>query len=85
VQLAKIATLAMWVACLATFFTSGNSWPELAGRTCFWVLLLAHLVEFLFYYRPLKRLGEPMTRHFFSVLLFGVAHWWEQKPRIPAA
>jgi len=83
VQPFKIATVVLWLACLATVFTRGDSWLEVAGRTLFWITAATHLVEYLFYYRSLKRLGESMWGHFLQVMLFGIVHWREQKPRIP--
>ena len=80
----KVIISIVWLLCLASLFITGDSTLLTVGRSLFWILLVVHLIEFFVYLPGLKRLGEPMAGHFVNVLLFGIAHWKEVQPRIPA-
>jgi uncharacterized protein YhhL (DUF1145 family) len=83
-NISKVIISIVWLACAACLLLTGDSTLLTVGRSLFWILLVVHLIEFFVYLPGLKRLGEPMAGHFIQVLLFGIVHWKEVQPRVPA-
>jgi uncharacterized protein YhhL (DUF1145 family) len=70
----KRGILTVWIACIAAFaFGAGSALGQL-GRTVFWLMAVAHIAEFLFFRSLFQRTGEPLLKHFWQTLLFGMFH-----------
>lgn len=67
----------VWVLrtlCLAAIFL-GSGWVATIGGWAFWLLVVAHLVEFLVHLPLFKRAGGSMLHHFVQTMIYGLFHW----------
>lgn len=72
--LAKAAVLLIWVLCAASFFMAPTSAAVSWGRTLFWLMLVAHGAEFLFFQRVLRSAPGGLARNLAQTLVFGFFH-----------
>ena len=64
----------LWVVLAISLFLDGGGFVGLL-QTLFWVLLVAHVLEFLFFYRAFAESGEPLGHHFVQTVLYGMVHY----------
>ena len=64
----------VWIASVAAMFF-GSGWIEAVGRWTFWLMLVAHVVEFLVHRSLFKRAGGSMLHHFVQTLIYGLFYW----------
>lgn len=77
----KQSVWVIWIGALAAIFL-GSGWVETIGRWVFGLMLVAHVVEFV-YHRPLfQRAGGSMLHHFVQTLIYGLMHWVPIKERL---
>ena len=70
----KLGLLAIWIVCIAAFFVGAESAAARLGRLVFWIMLAAHVVEFLVFRRTFERAGGGLAHHFLRTLVFGFFH-----------
>lgn len=73
-SIARIALLAIWIfAALAVFVPLWHPAPTI-GRWLFWLLLGAHALECLLFWRRLRAAPGSFVGHLGNTLLFGLFH-----------
>jgi len=84
--LARAAVAAVWVFCVASFFVPATSDALAWGRRLFWLLLAAHVAEFLVFFRVLRSAPGGLARHLLHTLIFGIFYIREVRgPASPPA
>jgi len=68
----KIATLVLWVLCASAFFVDSSL--SGVGRSLFWLLLIAHAGESLFFLGKLRDAPGGLAPNFAQTMLFGMFH-----------
>ena len=70
----KQSVWVLWFgAALAMFL--GGGWIATAGKILFWLLIVAHLVEFIMKRDVFERAGGSMGHHFVQTMIYGLFHW----------
>ncbi len=70
---AKTAVAVIWVLCLAAF-VGGDARIASFGRMLFFVLLVAHAVECVFFLPKLRAARGDLGSHLVQTLIFGITH-----------
>ena len=70
----KIVVLVVWVACIVAMNAS-LGWISTIGAGMFWLMLIAHVVEFVIKKSVMEKAGGSLGQHFAQTLLFGMFHW----------
>ena len=70
----KQGVLVLWVVLLLGMFLVGGMIGTIATWV-FWLLVVAHLVEFFVKRSVLEQAGGSMGNHFVQVLIYGIAYW----------
>jgi uncharacterized protein YhhL (DUF1145 family) len=70
----KIGLLVVWLLCAAGFVVATDSMFATAGRFVFWLMLAAHVLEFVLFSARLRQAPGSLPAHFFNTLVFGVLH-----------
>jgi uncharacterized protein YhhL (DUF1145 family) len=81
---AKAVLLVIWLLCGAAFFAPAGWSAASAGRTLFWVLSIAHSVEFLVFLGLFRRAPGDLAGHFVQTFLFGLFHVREVRAALGA-
>ena len=68
----KIGTLVVWVLCAAAFFVETSL--SGAGRALFWILLIAHAGESLFFLGKIREAPGGLGPNLLQTMLFGMFH-----------
>jgi hypothetical protein len=68
----KIGTLVIWILCAAAFFVDTSF--SGVGRTLFWILLVAHAGESLFFLKKLREAPGGLGPNLAQTMLFGMFH-----------
>ena len=70
----KTVVLVVWAACaVAMTFLSGVL--STVGSTLFWLMVVAHLVEFVLKKGVMQKAGGSLGHHFVQTMLYGFFHW----------
>ncbi len=70
----KQSVWVLWIgAALAMFL--GGGWIATAGKVIFWLLVVAHLAEFIMKRDVFARAGGSMGHHFVQTMIYGLFHW----------
>ncbi|MGI9432587.1 MAG: hypothetical protein ACR2PQ_10255 [Myxococcota bacterium] len=68
----KTGTLVLWLLCAAAFFVDTSL--SGTGQALFWVLLIAHACESLFFLGKLREAPGGFGPNLLQTLLFGMFH-----------
>ena len=68
----KNLVLALWVACIASFFFSTPSTLVLLGQRLFFGLLIVHAIECIVFLPKLRRAGGSLASHLAQTMVFGL-------------
>jgi len=70
----KQSVWVLWIgAALAMFLATGLI--ATIGRVLFWLLVIAHFIEFLMKRDLFARAGGSMGNHFVQTMIYGLFHW----------
>lgn len=70
----KTVVLVIWAICVvAMTFLSGVI--STIGAAFFWLMVVAHVVEFVLKKSVLEKAGGSMGHHFVQTMLYGLFHW----------
>ncbi|MEN8158511.1 MAG: hypothetical protein ABFS41_00405 [Myxococcota bacterium] len=70
----KQSVWVIWIGAVAAVVW-GSGWVSSVGHFVFWIMLVAHAVEF-FVKRPvMQAAGGSMAHHFVQTLIYGLFHW----------
>jgi uncharacterized protein YhhL (DUF1145 family) len=70
----KAGILVVWAISIGSFFIGTDSAIAAAGRTTFWFLIVAHLVEIAVFSGKLKAAPGGIAGNFLPTFLFGIFH-----------
>lgn len=70
----KLVVFAIWVLCALAFLGPADSRLAGAGRTLFWVLVVAHAVECVIFLPRLRRAPGSLAHHLAQTFLYGIVH-----------
>ena len=70
----KQSVWVLWIGCLLAMFVGGGLVATI-GRVVFWLLVLAHLAEFVMKRDVMARAGGSMGHHFVQTMIYGLFHW----------
>ena len=70
----KQSVWVLWIGCLVAMFLA-SGWLATAGRWLFWILVLAHVVEFFMKRDLFQRVGGSIVHHFVQTMIYGLFHW----------
>ena len=83
-RFAKIASMIVFGLCVLSFLAPAT-WEAAAwGRVLFWLWIVGHGIEFLYFYRFLRSVPGGLPYHLVRMLLFGVLHIREIRASQPA-
>lgn len=77
---AKTVALLVYAALAALALTQGDSPAGVWSVRIILLLVVAHLVELVVFFRACQRAGGSLPVHLLNVFLFGVLHMREIKP-----
>ncbi len=80
-----LVTLTWLFAIACFFFPLYGMGIGALGRALFWLLAIVHLIEFVFFFRFYKDIGEPLLGHFVRHMAFGILHQAAVKQRVAGA
>ncbi|GEM_PF-2977641 len=64
----------LWVGSLVAMLLVGGVIGTI-GRIVFWLLVVAHLVEFFMKREVFEKVGGSMGHHFVQTMIYGLFHW----------
>jgi uncharacterized protein YhhL (DUF1145 family) len=71
---AKTAVALVWVLCIASYFVATESTLAGYGQLLFWVMLVAHAGECLFFLSRLRAAPGGLAHNLVQTMIFGVVH-----------
>ena len=77
---AKTALVVAWLLCAAGFVVAPNSTIAAYARYAFWLMLTAHVIEYLIFFPRIRRAPGASSAHFFNTIVFGLVHIRELSP-----
>jgi hypothetical protein len=75
----KLIVLATWFAGAASFLLPPETTLGSAGRALFWMLLVVHSLECVFFYKTLRQTDRPLGFEILQALFYGAIHYGEVK------
>ena len=66
----KNFVIALWVACIASFFLPAST-LALLGQRLFWGLVIVHAIECVVFLPKLRRAGGSLANHLAQTMVFG--------------
>ena len=72
--MAKCALILVWVLAIAAFFVDPESTLSTIGQWVFWLMLIAHVGEALFFREKLRAAPGSMASNVVNTLIFGLLH-----------
>lgn len=70
----KQSVWVLWIGSLLAMFLAGGLLATV-GRWLFWILVVAHLAEFVLKRDVMVKAGGSMGNHFVQTLIYGFFHW----------
>lgn len=64
----------LWIGAVAAMLLA-SGWLATIGRWVFWLLIVAHLAEFILKRDVMARAGGSMGHHFVQTMIYGLFHW----------
>lgn len=77
---AKTALVVAWLLCAAGFVIAPGSTVATFARYAFWLMLAAHVIEYLLFFQRIQRAPGGFLAHFFNTIVFGLVHIRELPP-----
>ena len=71
---AKIALIVAWLLCGAGFVVAPDSTVASFARYAFWLMLAAHVIEYLLFFPRIKQAPGAFLTHFLNTIVFGLVH-----------
>ena len=71
---AKTALVVAWLLCAAGFVVAPDSTLATFARYAFWLMLAAHVIEYLLFFQRVQRAPGTFLSHFFNTIVFGLVH-----------
>ena len=72
--MAKSALILFWALTITAFFVDPESTLSTIGQWIFWLMLIAHAVEFFVFREKLRTAQGSMASNLINTLIFGVVH-----------
>ena len=70
----KNSVWVMWIGGGAAIIL-GSGWISTVGHVIVWLMLAAHVVEFIVKRPVFERAGGSMSHHFLQTMIYGLFHW----------
>ena len=71
---AKTVLAIVWLLLAAGFVVAPDSTVATFARYAFWLMLAAHVIEYLLFFQRIQRAPGAFLAHFFNTIVFGLVH-----------